>query len=284
MRPTSPRNAASSIRAAVIELALAHRLVTHYTAFVGVDQNQVAGEGKAITIQVSLPLPPGLDWGAPSSPGHLPVMPSAQSVHMSMVPPSPALFSRMGKRSMKRGLADSGGVGPLTPAPEQMKAAEPKPVQQEAPLRWLARSQRLDGSWDGSVERTSAAVLAFVRAGQTTHQGGFRVMMRRAVAWLLANPGDGAARFFRARALQELAQVTGLEAHQKQARLAQQQLPEPAGALEQAASGEMAAAPEVGKPVADLDDLRLAVLTQAKVAVDRRRFNSDLEKTWLAAL
>ncbi|HMN60175.1 MAG TPA: VIT domain-containing protein, partial [Anaerolinea sp.] len=53
------------IRAAVLELALAHRLVSPYTSFVGVDQTASVGEGQAVTIQVAQPLPQGLDWGRP---------------------------------------------------------------------------------------------------------------------------------------------------------------------------------------------------------------------------
>ena len=38
------------------------------------------------------------------------------------------------------------------------------PDRPRGTLRWLARTQAVDGSWDGDAERTAAALLAFLRA------------------------------------------------------------------------------------------------------------------------
>jgi len=113
---------------------------------------------------------------------------------------------------------DAGGVQFLRqPEPIPASAAQgprlPFPAAREDALRWLARTQQLNGSWGEDVERTAAALLAFLRAGHTTRSGSFRQAVNRAVMWLAGQTGSGFASQARARALQELADATGMPSH-----------------------------------------------------------------------
>ena len=84
------------------------------------------------------------------------------------------------------------------------------PQDQEALLRWLARSQRVDGSWEDDLEWTLAALLVFLRAGHTTRAGNFRVQVRRAAAWVIqANAAENLT-LVRAIVLGELARQDAL--------------------------------------------------------------------------
>ena len=221
------------VRSSVIGLALEHRLATPYTAFVAIDQ-EVASAGKApILIRVAQPLPAGLNFDAflPPPPPSSPVM--AASLSAPMAAPSPAFMrSSMSDmsiqdsiaslpsflvRSKRRKISEAAGSGSA-----QGYQLPFNPVREQA-LRWLARNQRLDGSWDGEVERTAAALLAFTRAGHTTRAGSFRQAVRRAVEWLAGNPGVDFATQARAQALQELANLTQEPRHLQLASQAAQQ-------------------------------------------------------------
>ena len=58
------------------------------------------------------------------------------------------------------------------------------------------------------MELTAAALLAFVRAGYSTHQGIYRQQLKRAYAWLTVTAAPGFAGLLRAQALHELADLT----------------------------------------------------------------------------
>jgi len=278
----SPQNW-EKIRAAVLEIALAHRLVSPYTSFVGVDQTSSVGDGQVVTIQVAQPLPRGLDWGRPHLSLNQPLASSPVMAKMSL----PAAFTPtrgMKRNTLSRGKVEDGGIL-YSMEPSSDGAYIDFEAQPEVdPLRWLARTQRLDGSWDGDVERTSAALLAFARHGQTTHRGGFRVAVRRALAWLQANPGEGLARFIRAYALDVLAKATGIAEQREIADEARQGLPAPQNSTEAAAGGASGQTSHLSEPLRGLDDLRLAVLLNLNPAVNPADYTSDLERTWLACL
>jgi hypothetical protein len=157
-------------------------------------------------------------------------------------------------------------------------------LEREAALRWLARTQKLDGSWNGDVEWTAAALLAFVRAGYTSRSGIYRQALRRAARFLVENPSSTSARFFRARALAELAEATGDDADRAAAQASRLALPAVSGNLESAALGQAVAAPTA---IHGINDLRLAALLQVSLPVPPELFNgneAELAQVWAATI
>ncbi len=284
-------------RSEVISLALEHALVTPLTAFVAVDQNVVNARGEHKTILVAQPLPEGLELrgfvprmsGArPPMPGQVmspsPAAPAGSGNAFSIPMPSPVKHM-LTKMSPRIAMADSASIE-FDRADSKQEAL---PDQPQAILRWLARGQNLDGSWNGDVEKTAAALIAFGRAGHTTQTGSFRQAVRRAYEWLKKSQGTDFSVFARALALQTLAQATTLTAQQAAAAEAIAHLPAPATPLESAVSAvllgvslENILAPAT---LVTLDDLRLAGVMHLGLAVpESLRHQGDLALTWAACL
>lgn len=262
--------AAGRLRDEIIGLALAHNLVTPYTSFVAVDQEQ-AGEGvPARVVHVSVPLPKGLS--AQPFQGGLPPL-AARGV-----PPPAPTTRKAGLMSMARSLLkekpDEGRGYPTSflPASSQHHAdMQMLPPDLQAPvrgtiknrddgLRWLARSQNLDGSWNGDYEMTAVALLAFLRAGHTPRSGTFRALMRRGIQWIRDTQPEGLNAFLRVRVLEAHAAHSGDAQDLASAQQARASLAEPSTLLEQAAAGMPVSPPQ---RLQTLDDLRLAALVQA---------------------
>lgn len=282
---------AEKIRAEIIGLAMEYHLTTQFTSFAAIDQDPAGpAGGKPRVIRVSQPLPQGLtfDHITGGAPGHL---------MRAMAAPLPQLNTtsrQFGERTrpkpamnfMQQGGLKREGPNDAAPAliPGMAKSLETQPQGQEAVLRWLARNQNVNGSWREDVEWTAAAVMAFVGAGNTLRSGIYRQVMRRAVRWLVENPGSGSSAFLRARALADLAQVSGDEADEVNAKSARQALAAPVSDLECAALGQSVSVPDV---LHTLDDLRLAVLTKVKRQVSPDLLKGDqaeLASVWSAAL
>jgi Ca-activated chloride channel family protein len=289
----SDRRREGTLRGEIIGLALQHRLLTPYTAFVAVDSEvTAAGEGKPRRVEVSVPLPEGLDiegfFGGPQ------VLLAGMAM---MAPPSPASLSKRragppqamlgAGREALRGIRDMFASKSAEPeadrvaahlaAPDDTEPAAGEAGGREGLLRRLARTQNVSGSWGqgaGELEQTAAAVLAFVRAGHTTRSGHYRRQLSRAIQWLLGARGGGAsdpAEHARAQALLEMAAATGDARLRETAEVARAPLaplaPPPAGTLHTLAA--LRAAALAGRP-APLDpallrgrDAELARLWQA---------------------
>ncbi len=168
-------------RSEIIELAIEHHLATRFTSLVAVDE-QPAGGGESKQVRVAVPMPEAvvMDW-----------MVAAPAAAM------PAFAAGMlGKITRSAAQAP-----PPPPAFEECLSED------EDPLRRLARTQNVDGSWgtgDERIEKTAAAILEFVRQGHTTKSGHYRRQIARAVKWLRAANAEGAAGVAKERALAEL--------------------------------------------------------------------------------
>jgi len=174
-------------------------------------------------------------------------------------------------------------IGPKSFEPI-LAAADSAVPSGEIMLRWLARNQNLDGSWNTDVETTSAAILAFIRAGYTTRKGLFRLIIRRAVNWLVNQRGTGFAGYARLLSLEALACATGDEQDKVLARAAMMTLPEPSNELERAVLGENVTPPSV---INTLDDLRLASILKIELLVPPGMEGSEelaLVTAWSASI
>jgi Ca-activated chloride channel family protein len=286
-----------ALRSEIIGLAIAHRLLTPFTAFVAVDSEVTEKRpDKQTHVSVAVPLPEGLQMegffgyltdivgscGAPMAAVHMSARKA--SVRPDSVPAN--LLRRAG--SFIRAMASPDGA--QMDASEMMEISEHR-IAESAPfsdlisgrqqtidelLRWLARSQNVSGSWgagDTEVEQTAAAILAFVRAGHTHRGGHYRRQLARATKWLLAATARGIAEYARGQALFELAAATG---DSKIARAAQSALIEPP-----------ATSTTLIEPLSTLDDLRAAALAHQVKKVAPTLFNAsgaDLARVWMAAL
>ena len=284
----------------ITRLALEHGLVTPLTSFAAVEEGETGLEGKPRLIRVAQPLPAGLDherflnpgWmNAASATGGL--MGAAPKMLRSMLSsdaagaltnrPTAAFFTAAEQRGInaqernmpRRAVMDRGEA--FTPAADALDA--------ETLLRWLARTQNIDGSWERDVERTAAALLGFLRAGQTPRKGSYRQVVRRAASWLAQNKGSGWAAFARFKALDALAQATGNNSDAAAAKSAQNELPEPANALEAAATGGPAGA--AADPPVTLDDLRMAGISGEARKIPEALLRGELAAlalTWAASI
>jgi Ca-activated chloride channel family protein len=318
---------AEKIRQQIISLGLAHRLVTRHTSFVAVDSEVTESTTDSEKINVSVPLPDGLDpagfgLGAPP----------VQAAYYSMAAPSPAqpifdpntrlrgidispkakksegivnrlvgsvksllggdkedkeeelvLFSKTSSDVLSQSIPDEIPDW-LQEQRDTRTQPEPAPISAstEDRIKWLARTQNVNGSWHDDMEMTAAAVLAFVRAGHTTRAGNYRQQVKRAASYLSKQLQlgrvTGFALFAAVRALDELHAVSGDFAVSDVVRST---LPNPASDAERAAVGE-GTAPNT---VSTLDDVRVkALLEGAAVAPQTLTQGVDSQRVqaWLA--
>ena len=302
-RGAAGAKALHEIRSEVIGLAFEQRLVTPYTAFVAVDSQAVVTDGKPLhAIHVAQPLPAGLDLSGflgnyPAPLLAAPPSPMQGKVYSQVEPTSPGY-------SAKRMLADPSdrsvisrriskitsdlegkGGGVLHEAIESQDRA---PTSEET-LRWLARTQELNGSWEDDLERTAAALLAFLRSGYTTRVGYYRQQIRRAVEWLLQAQPSGTAAFTRAVVLSELARVTGEKRFLQRAQKAVADLPKPATPVEQNILAHLHAPGKVADAQAlsdihNLEELRLAALFDIAAPVPDELLKIDLGRIYASCL
>ena len=176
----------SALRDEIIGLALEHHLVTEFTSLVAV-QEEVVSAVPAQRLKVAVPLPQGLE-----AEGFLADHLVNASMPMQCLQTELSLVRRLRSRVSFQ-LAE-----PAAPAPEHLLAG-------------LARRQMADGSWgEGgqALERSCAAVLAFIRSGYTLARGPYRRILEKAVTWLLhQQPGDPLGQEMRAVALWEMKQA-----------------------------------------------------------------------------
>jgi hypothetical protein len=196
----------------------------------------------------------------------------------------------MDRRRSKARFVDMAAVAKL-PEPPAAEDSLSAPGDVQGTLRWLARTQNVNGSWNDDVEMTAAALIAFVRAGHTTRDGHYRQGVKRAFTWLRGARGGGFAAFARAFALAELAAATSSKRHREVAQAALGELAPPKNELERAALARTQApsTTPLGAPgaVKTLDDLRMAAVCAAPLPAPAdlmKGRSGKLARAWAAAL
>jgi Ca-activated chloride channel family protein len=211
-RDEAARSAA--LRDEVLSLALEHRLLSPYTSFVAVEQPRAehAGRERAEPVLVPIHLPQGtlreafeppsgafgraamapMSLGGMPAPASPPVQQGARRAGGPLNRLADAVLGAGGPdlfaapASLSVGGADAPLVPPSAPQRSNRERAD-------AALRYLARTQAVDGSWADSAEATALAVLAFLRSGHSERAGGYRPQLSRALAWLKARAAQAGA-------------------------------------------------------------------------------------------
>jgi Ca-activated chloride channel homolog len=248
------------VRNQVIGLAMEHRLVTPFTSFVAVDSQVVADSSTKPQILIAQPLPEGLDLAG------FVAFPDAQLRSHRLMAPEILYQTGYSDQDTKghKAIIDDMVYAPEPPASPSYKMERTDVrFSREVTLRELARTQKLNGSWDDDIEQTVAALLVFLQGNHTPHSGHFRTQMQRTVKWLLAEPASGFSAYLKCYAIHELAGVTGLEHDLQAAEELRQALPQPASKLQRAIWAYVHGDPiEESSPVEveSLEDLWLAVI------------------------
>jgi Ca-activated chloride channel homolog len=300
-----------STRQQIISLAIDHRLVTPFTAFVAVDSETVQNaDGSPRKVAVSVPLPEGVDFDtkvrgvfgfAASTPlssivlggRSMPVAPAPAGMPRAKSPlpdiDVPSFLRRVvsSVRPDAKKRADTNQLSKMMPPPadEEMmlEEAADTPLLTSIPeiIKWLARTQNLSGSWGGGAdeaEQTAAALLAFVRAGHTTRAGNYRAQVRKAADWLKAATLTGFAAALRWRALHELDTAQNTTAYAFPA-------PQPNSDAERAALDDSAAI-TLPAQVTTLDGLRITAIRAGAATPEDALLNDHAQQaliqTWLA--
>lgn len=203
---------AAALNAEAAALALEYGLLSAHTAFVAIEEPPVDATGRRAEQRIVVPvhLPGGTRREAfESDPGLLGG--GAAYRLAAMAPPALARRARSGGKMGKIFDALLGSPAPSTAnasaydfaaTPEAPQAAFspglPSALEQASPaapaaspaarraaaLRFLARTQAVNGAWADDETATALAVLAFAQAGHTTRSGDFRPQLTRAAAWL----------------------------------------------------------------------------------------------------
>jgi Ca-activated chloride channel family protein len=300
----SGRAADTPVRQEIIQLAIEHHLITPFTSFVAVDSQVVNAQGQSQTVQIAQPLPAGLNWSgffpAPQIqfsrsilPG-IPV-PAFQTMRRMVADSSEdQLLRSMPGSGLPKRSAKQAGMAP--PNQTGSESADAHPADIGAPdwqsvLRGLARSQKLNGSWNDNVELTAAALLAFIRHGHTPRSGNFRKQVHKARQWLeQAANFTSLAGYARCLALYELAQADQDRAVEVRNKEWSQRLPAPASPFERAVSeilNGLEKLPAAPGQCSTLDDLRLAVALQGTPTIEfpvDGRDPTNLTLVWWASL
>jgi Ca-activated chloride channel family protein len=263
-----------SLRPEIIGLGISQRLLTPFTAFVAVDSDVTENQSdKQTRVSIAVPLPEGLELegfvGAPVASA-----PMRRGGLAQARPIAPAGFTEP-KQHLPR-CRDFGS------APSEYPS---EPIEDS--LRWLARTQNVSGSWGAGkneVDQTSAAILAFVRAGHTHRSGHYRRQIAKAIKWLLAATAHGIIGRGRAQALSELAAATG---DSEIAQSAQSALAELSASEAEFKLLVERSDMSIDYPIDEIDYLRVSAIvrrvrTMSSAIVDR--YPPDLVRTWHAAL
>jgi len=175
-----------------LALALQYSLITPLTSLLAVDSQRVTEGGMPTRINIAQPLPQNLTFGRSFL--------SAKMVRMPAAMPSSTNFNK-NLFCMSDSQMDFAKIIPQL-------GEQQDDMREMKDLKWLARTQMVNGSWNNDVECTSAALLAFFAAGATPSLGIFRRQIQKALSWLDQNPGSGFSEWLRCYVIQRARQLT----------------------------------------------------------------------------
>lgn len=201
------RKRAAEAEAEARQLALEHNLLSAHTAFVAVEQSAPNAERRRAEARVVVPihLPAGTRREAfapppPPLPMHagimygasMPAPPSPAGRARGLAPKTPSGMAARFINALRRDV-DRAAAPPMPAmasasagwdAPQQTRREATTGERRDAALRFLARTQAVNGSWAEHEQASALAALAFVQAGHNAQAGDFRPQLARAARWL----------------------------------------------------------------------------------------------------
>ncbi len=194
-----------AIRPEIVRVATAHGIASRFTAFVAVERSRTM-DGTLVEVVQAVPVPD--QWAMDMAPAPSPMVafaPSAASVSGGARRAQPPAAPMMNLANFSEDAFDDATFMES----EALRAPAGRPLRERvaeglrgafggAPAKKskshsseggdacgaLARQQRADGSFDGDVRKTAAALLALVRAGHTRMAGDRRRTVIKAATWL----------------------------------------------------------------------------------------------------
>ncbi|OGO17487.1 MAG: hypothetical protein A2Z14_17225 [Chloroflexi bacterium RBG_16_48_8] len=176
-----------ALRPEIIQIALEHTIASRFTAFVAVERStKVTGERVEIVQPVELPK----DWDKAFL-----GMPGADQVrgfeHRSPIQYAMAAPLKFRDVEFMAAAESSGTLGRLRRKSKQEGKkhlpTKPESVSLEGQL---ARMQNADGSYNGDLQQTAAALIALVLLGHTRRKGIRQRTVLKAANWLKAHTKD----------------------------------------------------------------------------------------------
>ena len=184
---------ASTVKAKIVALAVQHGLLSSQTSFLAVDERD--GDPKkareAIAHTVPLEMPAGWEMaagGVTLAGGMRAPAPQHSYATKALTEPaqSPLFCLSADTDDDDRGATFMQSRPAARTVSARTVSARTVPAAHEPvdALRELAKQQRADGSWNGSVDDTAAALLLLVQAGHTDRTGAYTAQIRRAIEFL----------------------------------------------------------------------------------------------------
>lgn len=204
---------AEGARREALRLALIHRIASPFTAFTAVEEREtVSDTGARVRLRVPVHFPAGWSWEGVFGGGDAGKARGAAGWAVAAAAPaSPSLLARA-RRYLSADASCAAEVGEgqaalsaavyaggSAPAAVGRPAASiPTAPPAERALRWLARTQRADGTWArggrSDREATTLAALALLRAGADRPGHPQAVILARAMGALGASDGGAVER------------------------------------------------------------------------------------------
>lgn len=239
----------STVRDEILGLALEYRLLSPYTAFVAIEEHSAehAGRKSAERVVVPLHLPqgtrreafepgggPGIQVLSAAAPAGARFRPAQATIAPAAPSPAAAPEERARGISLVKRLFQSGGRLDIRTLPadaldtlEMAASAADEPAVAHTPtpqtlslpeqsaraLRYLARTQNVNGSWGDSVIATALAMLAFLRHGHSDRAGAYRAQLTRTIHWLIQQTNQPQVAPVVAWAIHEVSRATSDPAH-----------------------------------------------------------------------
>ncbi len=192
---TRPFAEEEAIRPEIVRVALAHGIASRFTAFVAVERSRRV-DGTMVEVVQPVPVPDqwAADFTVISSPADITFMSSPPMMTYASPAPRAMRRSAMPPAAPMMHLADLADdlimASDVNAAPSRKRKGESADGGDVCGT--LARQQRADGSFDGDVRKTAAALVALVQAGHTRISGDRRRTVLKAATWL-ASRSEAAA-------------------------------------------------------------------------------------------